>query len=134
MKYITRVFLFNTFGIWLTSQVLPTIHINGNWQILTISGSILSILMLVVAPILRILFIPINLITFGLLSWFINVIVLYLLTFFVPEITVVPWQFPGSSWSGFIVPPMYLSYFPSLVISSLTLTFITNLLHKVSEG
>ncbi len=134
MKYLLRVFLFNTFGLWLTSQLLPTLVIAGGWQAIVSAGVILSLLMLIVAPILKILFIPINILTFGLLSWLINVIVLYLLTVFAPGVSVRPWQFPGFSWSGFVIPSAYLNYTIALIVSSLVITFIANLLHAVSES
>jgi putative membrane protein len=128
-----RVFLFNVFALWLTSEILPALIIPGGWQTILMAGLVLSILMLIVAPILRILFIPINILTFGLLSWFINVIVIYLLTVFVPEIQIRSWAFPGFSWSGFSIPEMYLSYFFALVVISLSISTITNILHYVSE-
>lgn len=134
MKHLLRVFLFNIFGLWFTSQILPALVIANNWQSLVTAGLVLSILMLTVQPILKILFIPINIMTFGFLSWLINVIVLYLLTIFVSDVAVKPWVFPGSSYAGFVVPSVPLSYPISLVVSALTVTFFTNLLHTISEG
>lgn len=133
MKYLLRVFLFNSFSLWLVSQILPALSIAGNWQALLFAGLILSLLMLLVAPILKILFLPINILTFGLLSWLINVIVLYLLTFFVPTVSVHAWRFPGGSWQGFSVPALSLSYVPSLILVSFAVAFFSNLLHDISE-
>lgn len=133
MKHLVRVFLFNVFGLWLTSQLLPTLSVSPGWQTIVFAGFILSLLMLIVAPMLKILFIPINILTFGLLSWLINVIVIYLLTLFVPEIQVREWLFPGASWAGFVIPPIQLAYFPSLVLTSLCISTITDVLHYVSE-
>lgn len=134
MKYLIRVFLFNLFGIWIVSQILPTLSVAGGWQILVLAGATLSLLMLIVKPILKILFIPINILTFGLLSWFINVIVIYMLTILVPEVTIRPWRFPGGTWAGFVVPQIALSYFFALVVTSLAITFVTNILHQLSES
>lgn len=133
MKYLVRVFLFNVFGLWLTSQLVPTLVLSSDWQTVLFAGAILSFLMLVVSPILKILFIPINLLTFGLLSWLINVMVIYLLTFLVPQVEIRSWTFPGLAWQGFIIPVVRLNYLAALIVSSLTVTFITNLLHYVSE-
>ncbi|MFZ5845649.1 MAG: phage holin family protein, partial [Patescibacteria group bacterium] len=74
MKYLVRVLLFNLFGLWLTSQILPTLKIAPGWATLILAGIIFSLLLTIVKPVLRILFIPINLLTLGLASWFINVI------------------------------------------------------------
>lgn len=134
MKYLVRVFLFHTFSLWLVSQIVPALVISGGWQILLFAGLILSLLTLLVAPLLRILFIPINIITFGLLSWVINVIVLYLLTLFVPSVAIVAWTFPGATWVGFVIPKIALSYPMSLVVVSIVVTFLVNILHDISEG
>ncbi len=134
MKHLVRVFLFNMFGLWFTSQLLPPLVIVGNWQSLVTAGLVLSVLMLTVQPLLKILFIPINIMTFGLLSWLINVIVLYLLTVFVSEVQIHAWVFPGITWAGFVIPSVALNYPLALVISALTVTFFTNLLHTISEG
>lgn len=133
MKHLIRVFLFSVFALWLTSEILPGIAVSGSWQTMVFAGFILSLLFLIVAPILKILFIPINLLTFGLLSWFVNVIVIYLLTLVVPEITVNAWNFSGFSWGGFVIPSLEVSYFLSLVLTSLCIATITDILHYVSE-
>ena len=133
MKYLVRVFLFNVFALWLTSQLVPGITISGGWQMMLIAGLVLSLLMLVVAPILRILFIPINILTFGLVSWFINVIVLFLLTILLPQVTITAWTYQGLSFAGFVVPSLIISYPISLIGTSLFITFFSNFLHRVSE-
>ena len=134
MKYLVRVLLFNIFGLWLISQILPTLKITPGWATLILAGVIFSLLMTLVKPILRILFIPINLLTFGLASWFINVILLYLLTIFVPAVVVVPWTFPGVSFAGFIIPAIHLNYPVALIVSAILVTFVVQLLHETSEG
>jgi len=133
MKHIIRVFLFNVFALWLSSQILPTITAPGGVSVILFAGLILSVLMLVVHPILKILFIPINILTFGLLSWFINVIVIYLLTVFVPELHVNPWLFPGGTWAGFVIPQLHFTYLTALIASSFLISTITDVLHYVSE-
>lgn len=133
MKHLIRVFLFNVFALWLTSQILPGIVVSGGWQTILFAGFILCLLMLIVAPILKILFIPINILTFGLLSWLVNVMVIYLLTLFVPEIVVNSWVFAGWTWAGFVIPSFEVGYFLSLVLTSFSIAAITDILHYVSE-
>lgn len=134
MRYLIRVFLFNSFSLWLVSEIFPALTISGGWQSLLLAGLVLSLLMLLVAPLLKILFIPINLLTFGLLSWFINVIVLYLLTLFVQGVNVVAWTFPGTEIMGFVIPKIAFSSLLSYILVSLGVSFLANLLHDVSEG
>ena len=133
MKYLTRVFLFNTFALWLTSQLLPALVISGDWQTIAIAGIILTLLMLLVAPIVRILFIPINFLTLGLASWLGNVIIVYLLTIFIPQVAIQPWTFPGLTWQGFSIPSYHVSYMGALVISTLAITLVSNILRWLAE-
>lgn len=134
MKYLLRVFLFHSFSLWFVSQIIPGLVISGGWQVLLLAGFVLSLLMMLVAPILRILFIPINLLTFGLLSWFINVIVMYILTIFVTGVEVIAWTFPGASFAGFVLPKIAFSSFVSFILVSLSVSMLVNLLHDISES
>lgn len=134
MKYLLKVFFFHSFALWIISQILPALTIVGGWQSLLLAGAILTLLTLLVTPLLKILFIPINIITFGLLSWMIHVVVLYLLTIFVPNIAVIPWQYSGASFMGFVIPPISFSYTVSLIIVSLAVTFVVNVLYDISES
>lgn len=133
MRYFIRTFLFYSFSLWFITEICSGLSIQGGWQAFFIAGCILSILMLIVAPILRILFIPINILTFGVLSWGINVLVLYLLTIIVPEVTIQAWEFPGWFWAGFAIPSLSVSYVLSLVLVSLMLTGMVNILQNISE-
>lgn len=134
MKYLARVYLFNVFSLWLTSSIFPAFNIHGSWQTILLAGIVLSGLMIIVKPILKILFIPINILSFGLLSWMINVVVIYLLTVLVAEVEINAWMFPGINYMGFVIPEIKISYFAALIIASVSVTFISNLLHNVSEG
>lgn len=134
MKSFLRSILFNLFGLWLTSQILPGLIIVGDWKTILGGGIVLSLLMLLVKPILKILFIPINFLTFGLLSWFVNVIVFYLLTVFVPQIIIKSWTFTGVNLQGFVIPAINISYFFSLILTALIVSLFVNLLEELSES
>lgn len=133
MKYFVRMFLFQVVSLWFTSQLIPMLVIQGSWYTLIVAGLVLSLLILIVRPLLTILFIPINVMTLGLFSWFVNVIVLYLLTVFVPEISVRAWQFPAYSLAGFSSPSFFISYIAALILTSLLLTSIANLFMHLSS-
>lgn len=128
------MYFFNVFALWITSQILPSLTISGGWQAMFVAGLFLSILMLLVAPVLKILFIPINIMTLGLFSWLVNVAVVYLLTIFVSSVQIRQFAFAGTNAAGFVIPVMTFSYPVSLVLTSLTITIISNLLHYASES
>lgn len=120
-------------SLWLTSLVIHSFTIAGGFIGYLLAGVVLSLLNLIIKPLLKILFIPITILTFGLLSWIVNVIVLYLFTYLVPSVSVSAWLFPGFSSFGFTVPAIQFTYIVTLVIISITITVFSNLLADLSD-
>jgi putative membrane protein len=99
-----------------------------------LGGLALTILFFVLKPILSLLTLPLNIITLGMFSFVINVIIFYLLTVFVTSITISAFTFPGLSLAGFVVPSLYLNtLFAFVLISflqSVVVSFLTWLIKK----
>ncbi|MEK7592396.1 MAG: phage holin family protein [Patescibacteria group bacterium] len=134
MRYLLKLFVFHAFALWLTTEIYSGFVVRGGWQTVFFAALILTLLTLLVKPLLNILFIPVNLLTFGLFSWFIHVIVVYILTILVRTVYVRPWVFVGFSFEGFIIPPIEISYLVSLVVSTFLITAISNVLFELTEG
>lgn len=133
MKRIFRTFIYSLFTLWLTPILIPAFKVNGDWQTLIIAGLVLSFITLFIKPILKILFLPINILSLGLLSWIINVIVLYLVTLVMPQITVSSWNFTGFSYNGFIVPGYNFNSYLSFILISFAVSLILGLLDWLSD-
>lgn len=84
-------------------------------------------------PLLKILFLPLNLLTLGLFAWITNVIALYALTTLVSDFQLIPYTFPGFYYSGFTLPPYELSSFLVAVVASFVIGVITHLLQWLSH-
>lgn len=133
MKTLLRSIVYYVFALWLTSTLIPALAISGNlWGMLS-AGLVLTLMMIILKPLLSLIFLPINLLTLGLLRWFVNVVVLYLWTVFVPNVHVTPWIFPGVSAGGFIVPTLPLSYPWTLIVLSLVIMFIVTVLDRLGD-
>jgi len=134
MKHLLRVFLFHVFSLWLVAELFPALKISGGVFMMVTAAFILSLLMIIVKPMLKILFIPINFLTFGLAGLFINVVLFYLLTLILPEVTIREYTMPGFTWQGFMVPSIPFTQLSSLICVSLGVTCISHILHGISEG
>ncbi len=133
MRKILRSVVFYVFALWLTSAMIPALSISGNlWGMLS-AGFTLAIMMIILKPLIALILLPVNILTLGLLRWFVNVIVLYLWSVLVQQVTLLPWTFPGFSWGGFIVPTANLSYTWTLIIVSLVITAIVTVLGNINE-
>ncbi len=133
MKSILRLYLSSLVGLYVCQYFISGFRINGGVENLLISSGALALIYLIGKPVLKILMLPINLFSLGLLSWIINIAILYLLTRLVPYISVSPWQFPGFEYKGFLIPAYDLNQIMVFVLVSLLLSFMVNLTSWISH-
>jgi len=129
MKHIIRIYLIHLFALWLNTYLFAGSFLIGkNIKIFLFSALILTLLNVILKPVLKLLFFPINVLTLGLFSLIINVIIFYLLLYLVPDIKILPWSFAGFSYQQFTVPAYSFNFWPTLFIISTLTSFSTNLL------
>lgn len=127
MKHILRNYLVNLGGLWATSQILPALSISGGAKGLLIGALAFMGANLVLVPIIKVLLLPLNLLTLGIFAWLANVLALYLLMIVVPYFELLAYHFPGLTISGFVVPAMDLSTFQVAIAVSFLMGFIIHL-------
>ncbi|MFH1566311.1 MAG: phage holin family protein [bacterium] len=133
MKRILRTVLFNVTGIHLASQVLSGLSYSNNIKILALAGLVLTLASYIVKPILKIVTLPINFITFGIFSWLIDVFILFLTAKFVSDFTISAFIFNGFSYNGFVMPVIALSVFWAFVVSSFVITMLVNIFKYICD-
>lgn len=123
MKVLLRHILVNFLVIYLADLVYPGFSILHDLKTLLTAAIIWLLLNKVVKPIIKLLLLPINLITLNLFSWAIGLITLFLLQIIVDGVSITAYHFPGLSSQGFVFPAVYLSVFLSYLITSFLLNF-----------
>lgn len=91
------------------------------------------IINLLLVPLLKILFLPLNLLTLGLFAWITNVLALYALTTVVSDFKLTSYAFSGINLSGFIVPAYELSPFMVAIVASFIIGMITHFLQWLTH-
>ena len=94
MKSIFMRFLQTILAIALLAFLIPTVKYS-DYLTLIMAGIVLSLLQMILRPILKLLFLPINIVTLGLFSWLINVFLLWSATKIVPGFDINPTIFMG---------------------------------------
>jgi uncharacterized membrane protein YvlD (DUF360 family) len=84
---------------------------------------------LLVKPIINILLIPLNLITFGFFKWISSAVALYLVTLLVPGFKILYFSFSGLSSKWLDIPAFSISGFLSYVAFSFILSFLTSIIY-----
>ncbi len=77
MKLILRI-LINAFALWLTAVILPGINISGGILPLIIAAIIFGLVNALIRPLVKLLTLPINVVTLGLFTLVINALMLWL--------------------------------------------------------
>jgi len=106
LKKIILGFIVNVLSLWLISYFIPSISFS--YTALAIGGLVLVVFNLFIKPLLNIVSLPIKLMTFGLFSFVIDVVVLWLLVTYIP----------GASFSNIL----------ELIIGGIALAFVNGLL------
>lgn len=88
---------------------------------------------MILVPILKILLLPLNLLTLGLFAWITNVLALFALTTVVSDFQLVPYTFAGFNASFMVIPPYELSTFLVAVVASFFIGIITHFLQWLAH-
>lgn len=133
MKTLLRYFLINLVSLWATTRIIPGLTYTGGPKSLILGGLAFMLINFLLVPLLRILFLPLNLLTLGLFAWVVNVLALYALTTVVSDFKLVPYAFSGYTYNGITLPPYDLSPFLVAVTASLLIGIITHFLQWLSH-
>ena len=121
MKVFLRHILINLLVIYLVDIFYDGFSIIHDTKTLLSAAVIWLLLNKIVKPIIKLLLLPINLITLNLFSWVISIITLFLLQAIVGGIQITTYNFPGFFYQGFTVPPVFINIFVSYLITSTAL-------------
>ncbi len=127
MKKLLRSYLINLGTLWGATQLIPGLYYEGGFKTLAIGAAGIMLVNFFVVPLLKILFLPFNLITLGLFSWVINALAIYFLITIIPQFKVMSYQFPGLSMGSLSIPGANLNTLMVAVLASLLISVISNL-------
>lgn len=133
MKTLLRNLLINMVAVYGTSFVVSGFTYQDGLKGLVLGAIGLMVVNLAIVPLLKIMFLPLNLLTFGFFTWVINVIALYVLTTVLPYLKLMPFYFPGTSLNGLIIPALDLNVLHVAIIASFLIGLISNFLHWLTK-
>ena len=133
MKTIIRNTAIYTFALYLLPTFIPGVQIEGGWLTLIIGGLSLALMFLVLKPILHIISFPINMLTLGVSSIFTNALILYLLTIFIVDISIVAFTYQETTIWGFGIPTINFNTFFAYVYTAFILSLIDSAISWLME-
>lgn len=130
MKRILRSFVIEIGALYLVSRIAGGIEFKNGLESLAIAGIALALATFLVRPIINILLLPINLVTFGLFKWISQAVTLFIVDLILSDFSVTAFVFSGFSSKWFSLPPVALNSAPIAYIAfSLLLSVIGGIIY-----
>lgn len=120
--------IFSGLSLYITSLIIKGFVIKNDLKSLIISALILAIVYYLLTPLIKLVLLPLNVLTLGLVSMIVYV---FLFNYVINKFHLViiqPWVFSGFEINGFSLPPIKFNYWLTLISSSILYSSIINLL------
>ena len=88
IRRLTITWAFNTVALFVASWLLSGLSYGRDWWALLVAGLVFTIVNFFVKPVLAVLSIPFIVVTFGIFYFLINVLMIYLTHWIVPQFTI----------------------------------------------
>lgn len=126
IKGLARSTAINAFVLFILSYAYLGVAVHGGLLVYLLGGLALALMFAILKPLLNIITFPLVVVTFGVFSFVSNVVIFYLLTVFVPNISISSFVFKGVSIAGFVIPKVgFNSLFAFILVSFLQYVIVT---------
>ena len=122
MRKFIKVYAIDTYSLYLASQVASGLVFENGLKTLLLAGVGLTVASHLAKPIINMLLLPLNLVTFGLFRWISSAIALYLVTLIIRDFGVSGFVFGGFSASWTQIPAFAVSGFLAFIAFSLLIS------------
>lgn len=131
MKKILKYTLLISFGLATQNQIWGNLIFSQQLLTLIKVSLILTIFEIILKPLLKILLLPINIITLGLFRIIINTLGFYLAIFLLSDFRVNSIQTNAINWQGISFPSLNFTGFLALVVNSTSQNILLNLFKNI---
>lgn len=133
MRHYIKSLLIAIASVYATINLFPVVGLGNNPKNLALLISGFWLITLLINPIFSIVFLPINILTFGLVSSVLNVAFLFALMNFLPGFHIRPYTFPGANINGVVLPAIYLNQVLTIIAIAISITVLQKILHIIFE-
>lgn len=134
MRKIIVKILATAASFYLAGYFLAGVHLQNTWVSYLIASLVFVIFNFVLTPIIKLLLLPINLLTLGLFRWLTNVLVLYLFDLVYNGISITSFTYPGFTSSIISLPSGHLALFWVLVLASLIMSLTYSIISALFQA
>ncbi len=131
MKKFIRKFVFSLTAIYLTNLWNKGFIIENNLSIYLKTALLIVLIFYLIAPLAKIIILPLNILTMGLLSSLVNLFLFYFILINFSLVKIVSWKFNGLSFGFINISPIDIGFLTNIFLVSFSISFIINLLDNL---
>jgi len=133
MKRIIRNYVIVSLSLYFINQIAKGLLFEKGLETFFITSAVLTAAMMFGKPVINLLLLPLNLVTFGLFRWVSSAVALYIVTLVVKEFKVGSFYFSGLSTKWLDVPELNFKGFFAYIAFSFLLSLFSSFLHWVRK-
>lgn len=131
IKKLVRHYIIDTLSLYLVSLVATGLIFEDGTKTLLLAGLGLTLATIFARPVINLLLLPLNLVTFGLFRWVSSAIALYLVELVVPGFNIAGFRFAGFTNVWIEIPGMDFSGWLQYIAFAFILSVITSIIYWV---
>ena len=128
-----RSYVLNVVVLYITALLIEGFTYGNDYRILLFAALVFGVVNVIVRPLVKVLFLPVNILTLGLFSWMIDVILLYITTVVVDGVSITGFHFPGASVVGVTLGPATISTFAAYIVTALMISVVNRVVYWVLD-
>lgn len=133
MRHYIKTLIITVATFYAVYTLIPAINVGQDIRnVLFLLGG-LWLIAHVVDPIFSLVLLPINFLTFGLVSLILNAGLIFALINFLPDFYILPYNFPGADIDGIILPAIAFSRITTIILIAAVFTIIQKILQIIFE-
>ncbi len=131
MKKLLRMIIFSGVAIFLTALWNKGFIVKDDPMIYLKAALIIAAVYYLIVPASKLILLPLNILTFGLVSIVFYAAIFYFLLNRFNLISIEEWVFPGAKMLGITLGKIKLSSTANIFVSSFSISTVINLLEKI---
>lgn len=129
IKKFLRYYFSDLSSLYIVNQIASGMIFQNGIKTFIEAGLVLSLFSYFVKPILNLLLLPLNLLTFGLFKWFSSVIALYVVTLIIVDFSIANFNFQGFSSNWIYIPAINVSGLLAVILFSFTISIVASFIN-----
>ncbi len=134
MRKIIVTILATAASFYVAQYLLSGVVLENSWSSYLIASFVFVIFNFFLSPLIKLLLLPINLLTLGLFRWISGVLVLYLFDLMYDGISITSFTYPGYNSPILTLPQTELALFWVLMLASLIMSLTYSFINTLFVG